>query len=475
MIYTAINIGPIYTTISMARKPRELWQASYLFSHLMKCLINAVSSSEADIISPHVYAGSLCSVGLYPDRVFFKSKAPVDIHQLTEKGLAQFCKDTHLVKDVVDDYFNVMSVSLECSSDKEAVSALNRQLNFLELSNYAPRSKSSEAIQSLLTKTYNSPLFQIAFGEKRFDIETLESIATYELKHFDKKERKSHHNYVCIVQADGDCMGKVVSNLPDGLLPEISKNLMSFGEKASRLISDYGGLPIYAGGDDLLFIAPVWGGKDVPKHIFCLLEELDTAYATIIKKVDELGLSDADKEVIHTSMSYGISITYYKYPLYEAWKIANEQLFQKAKTKFGKSKNAIAWKIQKHAGSIYEGGFSKTNKALYDSFGNILQMSTSDTLVSAVAHKIRSGENILALFQHSKQLDNRLKAFFDKIIDMADKNKSAVCYVDAVRLLMTQLYATLKRGEIENMSALVSDAYGMLRTTKFINGEEEKI
>lgn len=474
MIYTAINIGPIYTTISMVRKPRELWQASYLFSHLMKCLINAVSSSGADIISPHIYTGNLCTVGLYPDRVFFKSKTPVDLHQLTEKGLAHFCKDTHLAKDVVDDYFNVMSVSLECNSDKEAVSALNRQLNFLELSNYAPRSESSEAIQSLLTKTYNSPLFQIAFGEKRFDIETLESIATYELKHFDKIKRKSYHNYVCIVQADGDSMGKVVSNLPDGLLPEISKALMSFGENASRLISDYGGLPIYAGGDDLLFIAPVWGGKDAPKHIFRLLEELDVAYAPIIKKVDEL-LKDANEEAIHTSMSYGVSITYYKYPLYEAWKIANEQLFQKAKTKFGKSKNAIAWKIQKHAGSTYEGGFSKNNKALHDSFGNILQMITSDTLVAAVAHKIRSGENILALLQHSEQLDNRLKAFFDKIIDTADKDKTAIDYIEAVRKLIIQLYGSLDNKEIEDISALVSNAYGMLRTAKFINGEEEKI
>lgn len=30
MKYAAINIGPIVDTISMARKPRELWAARYI-------------------------------------------------------------------------------------------------------------------------------------------------------------------------------------------------------------------------------------------------------------------------------------------------------------------------------------------------------------------------------------------------------------------------------------------------------------
>ncbi|MDR2511860.1 MAG: hypothetical protein LBC89_05325, partial [Bacteroidales bacterium] len=33
--YTAISIGPIYKTLTMARKPLEIWAASYLFSYLM--------------------------------------------------------------------------------------------------------------------------------------------------------------------------------------------------------------------------------------------------------------------------------------------------------------------------------------------------------------------------------------------------------------------------------------------------------
>ena len=48
MKYTAISIGPIIKTLAMARKPRELWAASYLFSYLMKCIYTAAEDAEAN-------------------------------------------------------------------------------------------------------------------------------------------------------------------------------------------------------------------------------------------------------------------------------------------------------------------------------------------------------------------------------------------------------------------------------------------
>lgn len=50
--YTAINIGPIIGTISLAKRPRELWAASYLFSFFMECIINEIVKTKAKIISP---------------------------------------------------------------------------------------------------------------------------------------------------------------------------------------------------------------------------------------------------------------------------------------------------------------------------------------------------------------------------------------------------------------------------------------
>lgn len=100
---------------------------------------------------------------------------------------------------------------------------------------------------------------------------------------------------------------------------------MRFGESACTLINNYGGLPIYAGGDDLLFIAPVCGKES--KTIFDLIEEIDKEYKEKIQDMVEERIN------IKTSMSYGISIIYYKYPLYEAWEIARNMLFGVAKNK----------------------------------------------------------------------------------------------------------------------------------------------
>ena len=50
MKYSAINIGPIISTLGMARKPRELWAASFLFSHLMKCIYAEAEKAKAVIL-----------------------------------------------------------------------------------------------------------------------------------------------------------------------------------------------------------------------------------------------------------------------------------------------------------------------------------------------------------------------------------------------------------------------------------------
>lgn len=473
--YTAINIGPISHTFSMARKPREFWIASYLFSHLMKCLINAISK-KVEIMSPYVPEKEVGKVGLFPDRAFFKTTDGIDIDALIKTGLSQFANDIELPIEIVEDYFNVMSVSVNTDSDNTAIQELNEYLNYLELTNYTHSSETAERMQAFIMKTDNCPLFKIAFGDSTFSINSLDEIASIELKYNKNVTRKSYHDYICIVQADGDNMGKVVTNLPENTIYHISEQLMSFGKEACELITDFGGLPIYAGGDDLLFIAPVWGKQS--SSIFTLISNIDHAYKNIVNEVNTLNIKDKKDNPIHTSMSYGISITYHKYPLYEAWKIAGNQLFGIAKDtkRHGGMKNAIAWKIQKHSGSTHESSLSKSETGLYDAFTHILYTLSKDRLVSAVAHKIRSNEDLLALFNtdNPKMLEIRVKAFFDHIIDVEDKTPDTLQYIEQVKSLLMQLYKALHEQKIKDIPTLISCAYGMLRTAKFINGEEER-
>ena len=71
-------------------------------------------------------------------------------------------------------------------------------------------------------------------------------------------------------------MGKIVSSISADNVLKVSDALLEYGKKACEKIKSYGGLPIYAGGDDLLFIAPVNGKNN---NIFGLIDEIDKLYA----------------------------------------------------------------------------------------------------------------------------------------------------------------------------------------------------
>ena len=84
MKYLAINIGPIVKTFSIARKPKEFWAASYMFSYLMQCILESFDKerNKVELISPH-YENQRIGVGLFPDRAFYLMKEEVDVKKLT--------------------------------------------------------------------------------------------------------------------------------------------------------------------------------------------------------------------------------------------------------------------------------------------------------------------------------------------------------------------------------------------------------
>lgn len=447
--YTAITIGPIGHTFSLARKPREFWAASYLYSHLMKSIIQSLKDNGIEVISPAEPTLSKLGVGLYPDRVFFEGGEDFKFN------IEKFCNDLEISE--AKDYFKVLQSSDEYDSAKNAIIGLNKKLDRLELSNYTFDKESEDAVRTLLQKENKEvkekkhdsrwpDIFLDAFNDRKFPVESLENLAK---KYETDGKKHSFNDYFCIVQADGDNMGKTIEK---GNIKDISEALVRYAEEVVPVISDYGAMPIYAGGDDLLFIAPVVGKDE--KNVFDLIDDIDKTFNEKFK--DMKG---------SPSLSYGISITYYKFPLYEAWKKASSLLFGNAKNVNGK--NAIAWELQKHAGSSFTGAFSKskTDKTdLYKAFKDVIAIKNQkETLVAAVSHKLRENEGLLDLFKKSGDLDVRLNAFFDKIIDA----ENAKDYKDKVKELLIQLYATKE-------DKITRTIYGMLRTAKFINGEEDK-
>ena len=586
-IYTAINIGPIISTLGMARKPRELWAASYMFSKLMSCIVNRINETEGiEIFSPVVEIGDgKIGVGLYPDRVY--CKGTWDFSSKREEILEEFAKSVGMEKsDNFKDYFNIMCAFVDVekgsngNSETKAIRELNHLLDCMELNTRAMSGESPEAIWHFITeegkrkKLYEDAFIADRFGDVSFTIKendevtkeivangygTLAEYASAQLstnadlweqcrevsKFIDQnipeeerlvqedpfyiilqnkfeKEIKSYHKYICVVQADGDNMGKIFSHekLKDNQTSAISAKLVEFGRKASGLVYEYGGLPIYAGGDDLLFIAPVVGKtkksvkisedkeEERNKCIFDLLNDIDECFSPVKNYVEKLKDSNNTELGISPSMSYGVSITYYKFPLYEALASARHLLFEVAKEKVDKDKkNAIAWCLQKNSGSSFSGYFSKTD--VLASFEKVIQCSNvKDAIVSAVSHKIRENQSLLQLWLTDTSYKQRNLNFFKKYLDYNEKDR----YKQSVLELLDKLYeiyqpllerkdkaieADAGKGEIKltpadmakglftteqktaylkqsNRDDLYKMIYSMIRTAKFINGEEVK-
>lgn len=497
MKYTAINIGPILPTFSMARKPRELWAASYMFSYLMNCIIDKFEPEQ--IVSPaKLSADADKTVGLYPDRLFVKGEVEA---KLLEDAFEKFAEDIKLDGKKTRSYFNLMSVTVEVKEgseeEKEILTHLNRLLDRMELCNLNVDEKARVTVQNYLSQ---GMYWLKKVTGKEFKNPSIENIASINI--FDDGQEETNvgdrsDKYICIVQADGDSMGKVVANFPVEMVAFLSRELLTFGQNACRTIRDYGGLPIYAGGDDLLFLAPVLTSKG---SIFDLIKLLDGHYEAVQKYVKDYQVNHSQQGVISTSMSYGISMTYQKYPLYEALAAAGNALFEVAKKVTGK--NAVAWTLQKHSGSTHKVALSKNMDGLYKALVQVIQATESEQLVSAVAHKIFHNEVLLSLWLNETDdaiVKHRLDHFFEKIVDVESKSQSALAYMESVKKLMLEVYKVaddllkkedeetdpenetvtltdedMKKDRLEKMRELTKIIYGMLRTAKFVKGKEEE-
>lgn len=464
MKYSAINIGPIISTLGMARKPRELWAASFLFSHLMKCIYVEAEKAKAIIISPAKPKEDKNKVGIYPDRIYIKGETNLEV--ILRNAIWTFYEDLYNAGKRSSNnpdlgYFNVMSASCEAEKESNAIATLNQKLDIMELCNYAADKDASQTIYNIISKKASSSLFELATGEDKLPIPELEKIASAQRSKHPEIKEKSHHRYFCVVQADGDNVGKTVSHkdLKDGEVLAISQKLVKFGLAATQLIEDFGGLPIYAGGDDLLFIAPVIG-KD-GSNIFNLLDVIEKdAFEGVHDVVGTLGLKDDKDNPIEASLSFGVSISYYKYPLYEALEAARNLLFDKAKKI--EQKKAVAWRLRKHSGGTFDASFSLKDEKLKKQFGNLIATTTDNDTVSAIAHKLRQEEALVDVVLASENQD-RLDALFDKVLEF-DKDKAG--YFDAVKAIMPTLYKVIgKKGYVQAL-------YSLLRTAKFIKGED---
>ncbi len=234
-----------------------------------------------------------------------------------------------------------------------------------------------------------------------------------------KKHLLPRHKYFCIVRADGDSIGAAIKQLKNEQnYIDFSEKLAVFGKDAAKKIDTFGGKPIYIGGDDLLFLAPVQNGE---KTVFDLIDDLDDVFP---------------KEDLHpnSSLSYGLNIVYYKYPLFEA---INDSfgIMGKAKKYVNQKKqekNAVSFHFIKHSGSYFEATFSKEFLAKINEVTKVFNEADPEGrkgLVSSLIFKIKNLETLLlSIFEleerkqaadqnYTSQIKDRLASFFEKYFE----------------------------------------------------------
>jgi CRISPR-associated protein Cmr2 len=163
------------------------------------------------------------------------------------------------------------------------------------------------------------------------------------------------------------------------------------------------------------------------------------------------------------SLSAGISVTYYKFPLQEALNISYDLLNEKAKKFDGK--NAVAFKVLKHSGQTFETIFKKTDNCLYIRFKELINLNIDDgQFFSSVIQKSFENFDLLEMVADNK---NRIHAYHKEFYNESFHGTKK----DFIDQLETYIHELFQSQEYKNKK---DDLYAALRMVKFLNREDNE-
>lgn len=432
--YIGITIGPIHDTMMLSSKPAALWGASFLFSYLGRelCIrMQKMYAEQCDIIVPFAdfssnekenYLWKMDEgVGLIHDRIIAAvhmegtERAIIDHvrknviepvrRNLVQNILEAIEERSDTARQELEDYFQIYAVCMDLAEGSEIVSVLSDVLNVLELEKqFVPESTKDYLQLFLENKILKHCFLSKDICQERWQLlksdKTIKSI----------EDISGSKPYFALVQADGDKMGNVLCSLKTAeQIKQFSRKCIRYSAKASEVIGAHGGVTIYAGGDDLLFLMPV---EKKRTDILSIVGELRKVFA------DEF----TEPEYASCSVSYGIQIVFNKFPLYEAFDMVSRLLFVKAKDKG----NSCAVAVQKHSGQSTEfvlHDFSSrtgemTNPITEQCISLIKAKCSSDFLKSVSSHILSQKELFRTAIEHNCQ-DVLLHNMFDNEMQRA--------------------------------------------------------
>lgn len=452
MKYVGITIGPIFKTIGEAISPASLWFGSYFFSTVTKKLCEKlVEIPTVKIFSPFYDSNSKQKpqedgIGRYHDRILFL----VDNNTVIEGELQSIISavkkemaekfgefNSGQIENFINNYLRIDFVILNEKTINEIIGKsgkagnniaiiLNDALDALELiaagkgrtdknlfASFFAGQKGNRNIyikeSKLFTDTRPNSQLVIKHPDDSSDLKSIEDIALSRKKEENSSEEipdggvtPTRSEYYAVVNSDGDKVGTLLKALCKDVdisqqsdrINSFSKACLDYAGEAAKLVGKYGGMTIYAGGDDLLFIAPV-------HSLFSLCSELDEMFKKTLKKgLEEVDLPD---DSINVSLSFGVAVQYVKYPLYEALERARVQLY-KAKESCGKRPNGseisggnrLGIELVKHSGKTVQLMVENEKLEMIDNLINY-RATTNDQALESVLYNLQDTEIIFKL------------------------------------------------------------------------------
>jgi len=407
--YAGITIGPIFDTIMDAANPASLWFASSIFSDITKRICSAIlkepSFKDIKIYSPYFTEAdcdqpSRDGIGKYHDRIIFSAselnreclnELIRKVKRNTVKALPEKYQNS---EDFFDTYLQIHYCILDESEVKgNCILALSPYLDALELMKTFPQGKVSNPFLRIFLgekedKGYENANYKIK-GSRLFrdivennqlkkgdNIRSIPDISTCD-EGFKGRDAK-YLRYFAVVNADGDRMGKFLENLSSDEVTVFSKGCLDYVKEITGEVKKYGGMTIYAGGDDLLFLAPVKGADG--RTVFELCADINERFR---KRISQ----DFNKDI--PTISFGISIQYIKFPLYEALALSRDMLW-KVKSPFSKKPDSQAILLQKHSGQSLEIIAKNDRCTKNQGFSKILEETTEGDTVQSVLYTLRN-------------------------------------------------------------------------------------
>ena len=427
MRYIALTLGPITRVISLAQTTRGMWAASYLFSYLAKHIIEPFK--DRTFLLPYLDSDMLTAqfggAGVFPDRYIFEAEED-DFDNLSTRiknvieDLAKKiapndvdCANTMLMQYLKFYFFNTEKRIIDegdaqrDETDRELVERCENQLALLEQhESFIPSIPENKHYLSRLINCERLAPMQFLLEDANIgQFKSIVNITSGD-DGYGKEivPQTPYQRYIAIVYADGDSMGKAFAKAENSKV--LSNKLLQFNKKAIESINDFEGQPVYIRGDDLFFFTPIY--KPGKGSIFTLLNTLDNNFHDAIGKDSP------------ATLSFGVSITYYKYPMSEA--VQNSQLLLNKAKNYGDNlldnplKNNVLFSVQKHSGqtrfALMHKGCTKTMEKTNKFIDTYIVTDNNDDLllVTSAMHNLREHEPVLL---NAISDINLLKNYFD--------------------------------------------------------------